>query len=1103
MLSSVTRGVAARRSLTVAIESLEFRRLLSGANEFEPEGPASDVNDQISEATPLGAVGTEGVSTSGPFGISPGADDVDMFSFDVVAGQTVGFDVDREGGSTLDAFMRLFDVNGNELAIADDGTAPDEAVSSDQGLSGYFEFTFATAGTFFVGVSSFGNNNYDPVTGTGDSIGDTTGDFQIFLTNRFAALDIADGFYPDRLTATGTDGVDDLFFDVDPATGDSLVTLNGQTLRFLAGFLEGEQVLDGGDGDDTVSILRVGTAANPDAYSVTARGGLGVDTMFVGQNGELDTSIFGTATLDPEPASSTAFGGFVNLSNTSDLGGTFVSNEVDGDFQTFDKLNSDLGLIRVDVDDNVLVSFLGGGGGNIYDIQTLGENLQTSSGNNFELNLFGNGGDDTFQLGEVVGDFDDNFTGSLRIFPGDNFSSLRLVDFVEQDAGETYDFTGVFGQSGFSLQKPGTDFGGLEVARSLTDLTLLTNDLDSTINLGNDLDEIAADIFIDAGDGNNTLNVIDDNDLFDDTYLLDGNLLTKPGNDETFEQLLFLGITGGLSLTGNFDESTYNVAATSVETSITGGPFSDIFSVGSSAQNLDFIAPSIDIDGGGGEFDALFINDQQGEFPDEYVLTGTIFDRPGVGGSGTVTFDDIDSLTVNGNDEANGIFVRSVADDVEVTVNAGGGDDTFFVGNNDLDANILGTLILDGQGGTDDLVVQDLSDDAGADVYNFEDGVIDKRVGAFDQPVVEFSFNGVESTTVSGSPINSVYLVTSIDNPLTINAGDGGSVTRLSFFDSDLDDVAAPVVVNGGPGLDFVLADDRLDSGGDDYVVTGTDGGVLTKPANPEAFSGLTMNAVDGFTLGTGVGEETIFVEDGTNVQIQAGGGDDTIIIDGNDPATPVVVRGEGGADAVILNGFGVTPASARFIESEVLRELTLETGTSLTVDAGGDKIIDLVQPNLAIADNAVSSLLDLNDNALIVRNAADNLFFRDQLVRGFNGGGWDGIEGITSSVARDSALADGFAYSTAGQLGITQVFGEPVTAIDSVVVYGLLSDANLDGTINLADFGRLRAGFGTGSFWTDGDFNYDGSVNLADFGILRSNFGQTLASPISLFDEE
>jgi hypothetical protein len=57
--------------------------------------------------------------------------------------------------------------------------------------------------------------------------------------------------------------------------------------------------------------------------------------------------------------------------------------------------------------------------------------------------------------------------------------------------------------------------------------------------------------------------------------------------------------------------------------------------------------------------------------------------------------------------------------------------------------------------------------------------------------------------------------------------------------------------------------------------------------------------------------------------------------------------------------------------------------------------------------------------------------------------------------------------------------------------------DANLDGQVNLADFNRLAANFGsTTGVWTQGDFNYDGNVNLSDFNRLAANFGLSAAGP-------
>ncbi|MGF1633908.1 MAG: glycosyl hydrolase family 28-related protein [Phycisphaerae bacterium] len=54
--------------------------------------------------------------------------------------------------------------------------------------------------------------------------------------------------------------------------------------------------------------------------------------------------------------------------------------------------------------------------------------------------------------------------------------------------------------------------------------------------------------------------------------------------------------------------------------------------------------------------------------------------------------------------------------------------------------------------------------------------------------------------------------------------------------------------------------------------------------------------------------------------------------------------------------------------------------------------------------------------------------------------------------------------------------------------------DANMDGSVNFADFNIILGNFGTasGAEWVDGDFNGDGAVDFADFNIVLGNFGLT-----------
>lgn len=55
--------------------------------------------------------------------------------------------------------------------------------------------------------------------------------------------------------------------------------------------------------------------------------------------------------------------------------------------------------------------------------------------------------------------------------------------------------------------------------------------------------------------------------------------------------------------------------------------------------------------------------------------------------------------------------------------------------------------------------------------------------------------------------------------------------------------------------------------------------------------------------------------------------------------------------------------------------------------------------------------------------------------------------------------------------------------------------DADLDGDVDLSDFGLLKANFAQpGKGWADGDFNGNSVPDLVDFGLLKENFGRGTA---------
>jgi subtilisin family serine protease len=127
---------------------------------FRRSLPPLEPNDSLAQATVVtpvaGAARFDAVIGDGAYG----SGDVDLFSVSLAAGQQLTADIATgTAGSSLDSYLRVFDATGRELASNDDfGGAVDS----------YLTYTAAAAGTFFVGVSGYGNSAYLPATaGTG------------------------------------------------------------------------------------------------------------------------------------------------------------------------------------------------------------------------------------------------------------------------------------------------------------------------------------------------------------------------------------------------------------------------------------------------------------------------------------------------------------------------------------------------------------------------------------------------------------------------------------------------------------------------------------------------------------------------------------------------------------------------------------------------------------------------------------------------------------------------------------------------------------------------------------------------------------------------
>jgi beta-glucanase (GH16 family) len=194
--------------------------------------------------------------------------------------------------------------------------------------------------------------------------------------------------------------------------------------------------------------------------------------------------------------------------------------------------------------------------------------------------------------------------------------------------------------------------------------------------------------------------------------------------------------------------------------------------------------------------------------------------------------------------------------------------------------------------------------------------------------------------------------------------------------------------------------------------------------------------------------------------------------------------------------GTTLTKAGAGTVQLKNLRggALAVNAGTAQIIPGNGNNGASKVEA-LTVAPAAT---LDLTDSAAVIDYSSSTPLdsIRSSIANGYAGGSWTGA-GLTSSLAA-AVAADAsnvhktaLGYAEASALGVTDFFGQDVDATAVLVRYTLVGDANLDGSVSLADFNALAANFGSANRqWFEGDFNFDGSVNLSDFNLLAVNFG-------------
>ena len=187
----------------------------------------------------------------------------------------------------------------------------------------------------------------------------------------------------------------------------------------------------------------------------------------------------------------------------------------------------------------------------------------------------------------------------------------------------------------------------------------------------------------------------------------------------------------------------------------------------------------------------------------------------------------------------------------------------------------------------------------------------------------------------------------------------------------------------------------------------------------------------------------------------------------------------------------------------------------SAGLDISGGGTVQMIPNGTATGVSSIDMItlplagkLDLTNNKLVTNTAVGTLSgsaytgITGQIQTGRNGNAtplWDGATGIiTSQTTATTSNLTSIGVATAQQAKSlatatdTAVWaGQTVTGSQTLVMYTYGGDANLDGKINVDDYGRIDLNIPLGtSGWFNGDFNYDGKINVDDYGIIDFNVG-------------
>jgi len=236
-----------------------------------------------------------------------------------------------------------------------------------------------------------------------------------------------------------------------------------------------------------------------------------------------------------------------------------------------------------------------------------------------------------------------------------------------------------------------------------------------------------------------------------------------------------------------------------------------------------------------------------GRFTDSYQVTDTTLQRFVYDSITTLTnpnapviYSNIQTLTFKTNPKSATIDVRSLAKNCTTTIIASASNNVFNIGDGNFNDNLLGHLILNGNGGADTINFNDLltfdnaSYNLGA-TYLYKSGL----------PIVDFT--GMQTINLTANAGNNGISINAVaaNQTVTVN-GWGGDDHFYVGARNYAANIAGKLTLSGGPGANNqVQFDDQDDLGADTYTLTPT---TFTKTGQkyPTTFSNMQIASIAG-----------------------------------------------------------------------------------------------------------------------------------------------------------------------------------------------------------------------------------------------------------------